>query len=149
MRRRTINQEHLPVVTVLHMSLHSVLQQLHCHFHGHDLAISDVRLDHLAKLAARAFLLLAQQVASRQVLEAIVADEIRALRALSRAGAAENEQHRYVVAGPHRGLAHLDCRHLASSVDVKASLVLCHLGNGLGLVPWVEIPHPCDRRLSS
>jgi hypothetical protein len=86
----TVNEE-LAVAVLLDGSFHGVLQQLDCHFHGHNLAVFDVALDHLAELAARTLLLLAKQVAGRQVLEAIVAHKIGALRALAGTGTAEDE----------------------------------------------------------
>jgi len=136
MGHHTINQEQFSVVlSALHAGLHCVLQQLNGNLHGHNSAFLDVRLDHLAELAALAVLLFAQQIASREMLEAIVTDELRTLRTLSGTGATKDEKDGHFVAGPAGRLARargslFNGRHLSSG-DVKASLVLCRWGNGL------------------
>lgn len=86
----TVDEE-LAIAVLLDGGFHSVLQQLDGDFHGHDLALLDVGLDHLAELAAGTLLLLAQKVAGRQVLETVVADKVGALRALASTGTAEDE----------------------------------------------------------
>lgn len=102
-RNRTINQEQLLLIlAALHATPHGVLEKLYRHLHGHNGTLLDVCLDHLAKLATCPVLLLAQQVTSRQVLEAVVANELLALRALSGTGTAENKEHRYLILGPER-----------------------------------------------
>jgi hypothetical protein len=57
--RRTVDEEQA-LVLVLHGALHGVLQQLDGDLHRHNCTLLDVRLDHLAELAARTILLLAQ-----------------------------------------------------------------------------------------
>jgi hypothetical protein len=72
---------------------HGVREQRDGDFHGHDRALPDVRADELAVLAAGPHLLGAQQVAGRQMAEAVVAHEVGRLRAFAGAGAAEDEDH--------------------------------------------------------
>jgi hypothetical protein len=98
--RHTINQKQPLAIPTLDAALHRILQQLHRHLHRHNRALLDVRLDHLAKLAAGPVLLFAQQVAGRQVLEAIVCHEFLALRTLARARTAEHEDDGDFVRGP-------------------------------------------------
>lgn len=67
--------------------LHRVLQQRDRHLHRHDLAVLDVVLDQLPVLGPLPVLLLPQQVARRQVREAVRRDQLGALGALAGAGA--------------------------------------------------------------
>lgn len=98
----TIDKE-LAVAVLLNGGLHGVLQQLDGDLHRHDLAVLDVALDHLAELAARTLLLLAQKVAGRQVLETVVAHKVGALRALAGARTTEDEDDEsLVLAGTRR-----------------------------------------------
>jgi len=60
------------ILATLNAGLHCILQQLYCDFHWHNRALFDVRLDHLAELAARTVLLLTQKITGRQVLETVV-----------------------------------------------------------------------------
>ncbi len=88
------------------MLRHGVLQQLHRHLHRHDSAITDVVADQPAELRPRPGLLGAQQVARRQVREAVVGHQSLTLRALAGAGPAEHEEDRHVVVvGRERRLA--------------------------------------------
>lgn len=70
---------------------HGVRQQRDGDLHRHDLALLDVVPDQVAVLTALADLLGAQQVSGRQVREAVVANEVLGLRALTGARAAEDE----------------------------------------------------------
>jgi hypothetical protein len=112
----TIDQEHLLVLSV-HGRLHGILQKLDGDLHGNDGALLDVCLDHLAKLAASAVLLLAQQVARTQVLEAVVGDKLDALRSLACARAAEHEDDGDIVGGPQGGSARGGAEVLDSGHD--------------------------------
>jgi hypothetical protein len=100
-KNNTIDEEQA-LVLILHGALHGVLQQLNGNLHGHNCTLLDVRLDHLAELAPRAILLLTQQVAGTQVLEAIVGDKLRALRSLARTRATEDEDNGDLVRRPER-----------------------------------------------
>lgn len=73
------------------MLLHGVFQQLHRDLHRHDLAVAYVILDHRPEFAVRPVLLRPEEVPRAQVLEPVVAHQVRALRALARAGAAQHE----------------------------------------------------------
>jgi len=148
----TVNQEHVvDILATLYATAHSILQQLHRHLHGHNGALLDVRLDHLPKLATLTVLLLAKQVTGREVLEAIVADELLALCALPRTRPAKYKEDGDLVAGPNgratpRGGELLDSGHDGASVGVKASLGLYRWVNGLEWVPWADILHLCAGR---
>ena len=105
------------VLSALNATLHSILQQLNGDLHWHNGALLNVCLDHLAELAARTVLLLAQQVARTEVLEAIVADELCTLSALSCTRTTEDEEYSDFVAGPERrraaaGGSSFDSRHI-------------------------------------
>lgn len=60
-----------------------ILEQLHCHLAGHDLAIFNIALNHIAELATRSILLFPKQITCTEVLEPIVSHEIGALRSFS------------------------------------------------------------------
>lgn len=97
---------------------HGVLEKRDGHLHGHDEPVGDVVLDQGAVLAAGAVLLGAQQVAGRQVREAVGGDETRALRALAGARTAQHEEHRHVIGREDGRLAVLevvDGGHFSSS----------------------------------
>jgi hypothetical protein len=89
--KHTVNQKQALCIASLNTALHRILQQLHRNLHGHNRAFFDIRLDHLAKLAAGPVLFFAQQVARRKVLEAIVRNEFLALSPLAGTGSAKHE----------------------------------------------------------
>jgi hypothetical protein len=78
---------------------------LHRHLHGYNLAVADILLDHVAKLTPGAVLLFTQQIARREVLEAVVLDQFGTLCALARAGSAENKNDEGVGRGEERVVA--------------------------------------------
>ena len=94
----TINQK-LPLPLRLHLVTHSILQQLDRNLHRHDQPVPYILLDQIPELAPGAVLLLPQQVPRGQVREAIVPHQVGALRALSRAGAAQHEDDGRLVGG--------------------------------------------------
>ena len=113
--KHTVDEEQA-LVLLVHSRLHRVLQELDGDLHGHDGTLLDVRLDHLAELAAGTVLLLAQQVARAEMLEAIVRYQLHALGALACTRAAEDKEDGDVVRGPERagargGAEVLDSRH--------------------------------------
>jgi len=128
--REAINQEQPLFILARNARLHSILQQLDGNLHGHNRALLDVRLDHLAELAAWAVLLLAQQVSSRKVLEAIVRDEFLALRTLARTRAAEDEDNSDLIRRPKRAGA----RRCAEVVDSRHLSLQCNRLNGDAMV---------------
>ena len=70
---------------------HGVGEEVDGDFHGYDLALGDVGLDHLAVLTALAELFGAKKIAGREMGEAIVSDEVGRLCALTTARTAEEE----------------------------------------------------------
>lgn len=54
---QTIDEESSFSVVLLDLLRHGVLEQLHRHFHRHDLPVANVLLDHSPKLAIRSVLL--------------------------------------------------------------------------------------------
>lgn len=132
---KAVNQELLLVLS-RDSSLHGILEKLDGDLHGHNLALANVLLDHLAKLAAGPFLLLAKQIAGRQVLESVVAHQIRALGALTRAGTAQNKDDGDLI-GVEFGLVALangllwDGRH-CGGVEDRAVDLLERTAGGVG-----------------
>lgn len=61
---------------------HGTRQQRDSNFHGHDLAVFDAIVDEFAVGGARTGLLSTEEVAGREVGEAVVADKVGALRSL-------------------------------------------------------------------
>ena len=86
----------------LHRLAHRILEQLDRHLHRHDDAVLDVGADEVGQVAAGPVLLRAQQIPGREMLEAVVAHEHRALRSLADAGAAEDEDDDGFVGRPER-----------------------------------------------
>lgn len=70
---------------------HGVFEQSDCHLHGHKEAVLRVVANQVAELGAGAVLLSAYEVTRGQMGEAMLLDELGALRALASAGAAKNE----------------------------------------------------------
>lgn len=83
--------EELAVAVLFYCGIHGVLEELDCDFHGHDLALFDVGLDHVAELAAGSVLLFSEQIAGGEVLECVVPHQIGALCSFSCAWTAEHE----------------------------------------------------------
>lgn len=110
----TVDEEFVDAV-VLNGGLHGVLEQLDGDFHGDNLAVADVLLDEVAKIAALAVLLFAQQVAGREMLELVVADNVAALSALASAGTTEDKD---------------DSSLTLSSTGGEERLVAVHGGDG-------------------
>lgn len=127
-RGRTVNQEQvLPSRAInLHLLLHCILEQLNRNLHGYNDTLLDIRLDHLAKFATRPVLLLAQQVAGREVFETIVRDELLALCAFACARAAEHEDDGDVFVGPE-GRRALCCAELFDCWHICVAGALVHL----------------------
>jgi hypothetical protein len=112
----TVNQERA-LVLILHRLLHGIFQQLDGNLHRHNGTLLDVRFDHFTEVATRPILLLAQQVPSAQMLEAIVRHQLAALRALARARPSKHKYDSDVIGRPQRGSARsrtkvFDRRHL-------------------------------------
>jgi hypothetical protein len=88
--RETVNEE-LVCAVFLDGGLHGVFEQLDGDFHGDNLAVADVLFDQVTELAALAVLLFAQKVASGEMLELVVADDVGALGALASTGTTQDE----------------------------------------------------------
>ena len=98
-----VNEEAALVRATLLKGLgHGVLEELDSHLHGDDEAVLDVVADEVTELGTGALLLSTQQVAGRQVDEAVLGDESGALSSLAGTGTTEDEKDGDVVGGEGR-----------------------------------------------
>ena len=111
-----------------------LLQQLDSHLHGHNDALANIAANHVAVLATRSSLFLTQQVAGREVLEAVVVYELAALCAFTGSGTAQNEDNRDVGAREEWAGAVERGELLLLWLRILVARCRAHCGGGEGLL---------------
>lgn len=81
--RKSIDQESVTPLILLHRLAHCILEKLDRDGHGYDLALLDVLLDHISKFGSDPILLASQEISGAEMGKVVIPYERSALRSLS------------------------------------------------------------------